>query len=263
MLAHVADAPFSGPGWFFEPKLDGYRTIARIRNGEVTLFSRNRRNVSDQYSVLLPELALQPVSEMVVDGEIIAMDDKGRQCFQCLQQYLKSLGRAEEGQGAQYPLVYYVFDLIYLDGYDLTGAALKSRKELLNNTFKPSAHVKLVDYFEQDGETLYKAAVNMGLEGIMAKRMDSIYEPGKRSGHWLKVKTVHTDDFIIGGYSVAKGGREQTFSSLLLGNYDDKGNLVFAGHVGSGFDEKTLGELKSRLDELRTEQCPFSEMPAV
>ncbi|MBI2288199.1 MAG: DNA ligase D, partial [Chloroflexi bacterium] len=195
------------------------------------------------------------------DGEIIAMDEKGRQCFECLQNYLTSLRRTQGEQTGQFPLVYYVFDILYLDGYDLRGATLRSRKRILHEIFRPSSQIRLIDYFPRDGEIVYEAAVRNGLEGVIAKHIDSVYESGRRSQHWLKVKAMLSDEFVIGGYSAAEGGRERTFSSLLLGYFDNKDKFIFAGHVGSGFDEETLNELKSRLDAIRTDRCPFSEIP--
>ncbi len=259
MLASLAKGPFSHPEWIFEPKLDGYRIIALIRDGKVILQSRRGNNVTRQYNALLPDLARQPASELILDGEIIAMDEKGKQCFQCLQNYLRSAGR-ESNNASQYPLVYYVFDILYLDGYDLRGAALKSRKALLSAILRPGSQVRLIDYFEKDGETVYKGAVWSGLEGVVAKKFDSIYQSGKRSLDWLKVKAMLSDEFVIGGYSTAAGGRAATFSSLLLGYYDE-GKLVYAGHVGTGFDEKSLTELKKKLDALRTGRSPFAEAP--
>ncbi len=261
MLASLAEGPFARPDWIFEPKLDGYRIIALIRDGNVTLLSRRGNKVTRQYEVLVPDLSRQPASELILDGEIIAMDEKGKQCFQCLQNYLKLMGRQESGQASQYPLIYYVFDMLYLEGYDLRGVALRSRKELLSGVMRPTSQVRLVDYFEKEGETVYKAAVKSGLEGVVAKKIDSKYESGKRSLDWLKVKAMLSDEFVIGGYSTAAGGRAQTFSSLLLGYFDSKGKLVFAGHVGTGFDEKALGELKKRLDAIRTNRRPFAEVP--
>ena len=261
MLACLAEGPFSHPGWIYEPKLDGYRIIATVKDGKVKMLSRRGNNVTGQYEELVPDLSRQPASELILDGEIIAMDEKGQQCFQCLQNYLRSLGKDESGRTVQYPLIYYVFDILYLDGYDLQSAALRARKQLLRTAFRPTDRVRLIEYFEKDGETVYEAAVKSGLEGVVAKEFDSIYEPGKRSLKWLKVKAMHSDEFVIGGYSTAAGGRTQTFSSLLLGYYDDKGRLVFAGHVGTGFDEKLLNELKKKLDAIQTTKSPFAEVP--
>ncbi len=260
MLAQLTRKPFSSPDWIFEPKLDGYRIITYVQLGQADLISRNGIKVTEQYALLVPDLVQQPVSETIMDGEIIAMDKNGTQCFQCLQEYLTSRRLAEAGQSTLPPLVYYIFDILYLDGYDLRGAALLERKRLLHRVLRPTNQVRLVDYFEDDGKTVYKAAVDSGLEGVIAKKKTSTYRPG-RSGDWLKVKAMKSDDFVIGGYSAAKGGRLQTFSSLLLGYFDGEGKLRFAGHVGTGFDEQTLVDLKRRLDMIRTDKCPFAEVP--
>jgi bifunctional non-homologous end joining protein LigD len=260
MLAHLARAPFSDPEWIFEPKLDGYRIITYIKDGEVNLISRNGINVTPQYPSLVPDFSGQPASELILDGEIIVMDEKGRQCFQCLQDYLKSGHRTSDAGSGSLPLIYYVFDILYLDGYDLRGVALLYRKGLLHSILRPTNQVRLIDYFERDGESVYRAAVDNGLEGVLAKRIESTYESG-RSRNWLKIKAALSDEFVIGGYSVDEKGRAQTFSSLLLGYFDAQGKLIFAGHVGSGFDEQTLRELKSRFDSIRTDKCPFSEVP--
>jgi len=261
MLAHLADAPFSNPDWIFEPKLDGYRIIAYIHDGKVALLSRRGINVTEQYAPLVPGLSHQPASELILDGEIIAMDERGRQCFQCLQRYLRSLRLAGVGQGEQVPLIYYIFDIPYLDGYDLRDVTLKSRKGLLQGILRPTDQLRLVDYFEGEGERVYQAAISNGLEGVIAKHNDSTYESGRRSQSWLKVKVMLSDEFVIGGYSAGEGARAHVFGSLLLGYFDDKGNLIYVGHVGSGFDERTLNELKSRLEAIRTDQCPFAEVP--
>jgi len=261
MLARLAEAPFSGPGWIFEPKLDGYRTVAHIQKGKVRLLSRRGIDVTQQYSALVSDLVRQPASELILDGEIISLDEKGQQCFQCLQNYLRSMQRTKTAGGEPAALIYYVFDILYLDGYDLRGVALRRRKELLGSIFRPSQQVRLVDYFETEGERVYQAAVKNGLEGVMAKKDDSRYEPGERSGSWLKVKSGLSDEFVIGGYTTGQGIRAHSFGALLLGYYDDKGGLKFAGHVGTGLDEPALAEMKKKLDGLRTDNCPFTEVP--
>ncbi|MBI4289830.1 MAG: DNA ligase D [Chloroflexi bacterium] len=264
MLASLAGGPFSHPAWIFEPKLDGYRIIARVSDGRATLLSRRGNDVTRQYPELASDLRCIGASQLVLDGEVIAMDARGRQCFQCLQQYLRSRRGMEIEQGEAFPLVFYVFDILYLDGYDLRGATLRSRKGLLHSILSRcigTGMVRPIDYFESEGDITYEAAVKNGLEGVIAKRFDSTYQPGKRSSDWLKIKAMLSDEFVVGGYSAAPAGRAETFSSLLLGYFDDEGKLIFAGHVGSGFDEQALGELRGRLDALRTEDCPFSEVP--
>jgi bifunctional non-homologous end joining protein LigD len=260
MLASLAGGPFSRADWIFEPKLDGYRIIASVRDGKATMLTRNGNDVTDKYKIIVPELSRQPASELVLDGEIIATDEKGKQCFQCLQNYLRSAGRHDSVIDSAFSLIYYVFDILYLDGYDLRGASLRHRKELLKQVLRPGQQVRLIEYFEKDGETVYKAAVENGLEGVVAKKLNSIYVSGKRSLDWLKVKATLSDEFVIGGYSQTEK-RAATFSSLLLGYYDKKGNLVYAGHVGTGFDERALEEMKRKLDALRTRESPFIEAP--
>jgi bifunctional non-homologous end joining protein LigD len=196
---------------------------------------------------------------MVLDGEIIALDEHGKQCFQCLQNYLRSVQRTTVGEPAA--LIYYVFDILYLDGYDLRGVDLRHRKELLDNIFRPAPQVRLVDYFDTEGERVYQAAVKNGLEGVMAKELESRYEPGERSGRWLKIKSALSDEFVIVGYTTGQGSRAHSFGALLLGYYNDKGNLQFAGHVGTGLDERALADLKTRLDAIRTKDSPFIEVP--
>jgi bifunctional non-homologous end joining protein LigD len=259
MLASLADAPFSNPSWVFEPKLDGYRIIAAINNGDVRLWSRRGNDVTDRYGSFVPALRAQPASELVLDGEMVAIDEAGHVSFERLQQYLENHGIQEDGR--QIPLIYYVFDILYLDGYDLRSVALAPRKRLLRDVLLPSADVRLVDYFEADGKSIFEAAVKNGLEGVVGKKIDSVYSSGRRSPDWLKVKGVKTDDFVIGGYTAGEGSRSGSLGALLLGYRDEKNRLTYAGHVGSGFNEQTLASVKERLDELKTEQPPFAPEP--
>jgi bifunctional non-homologous end joining protein LigD len=260
MLARLTDSPFSKPGWVFEPKLDGYRTTSYLRGGKVKLMSRRGIDVTEKYASLNAELSKQPASSLILDGEIVALDEKGKPCFQCLQQYMNPVRREEGGHSGGSALVYYLFDILYLDGYDLRHASLSTRKGLLDGIIGQSEQIRVVPYFEEDGKKVYKAAIKNGMEGVVAKRAESEYESGKRSGSWLKIKAIRSDDFVIGGYSRAKGGREQTFSSLLVGYYNGS-KLNYAGRVGSGFNEKTLEELNNKLDSIRTNKSPFSEVP--
>jgi len=261
MLATLAGAPFSNPDWIFEPKLDGYRTLAQIRDGKVKLLSRNGNDVTAQYEALIPDLSKQKFSEALLDGEIIALDEKGKSCFQCLQDYLRSMqfGKTNQPQ-AVYPLIFYVFDLLYLDGYDLREVKLRDRKKLLHNTLHTTGQVRLVDYFEKDGQRVYRAAIQNGLEGVVAKRLDSKYE-SRRSQRWLKIKAMLSDEFVIGGFTQGEGNRTWTFGALLSGQYNDKNELVYTGHVGTGFDEQKLRELRRRLDTLQTTESPFIGKP--
>lgn len=262
MLASLASTPFSDEKWFFEPKLDGFRTLAFLNEDKVRLQSRRGLNITEHYPTLAESLIRQPASRLVLDGEIIALDSKGKLCFQCLQGYLKSINRIKTSR-AEPPsaIIYYVFDILYLDGYDLTGVPLKQRKKLLHAVLSTNQDIRLVEHFAADGLTVYRAAIENGLEGIIAKRQDSLYEAGKRSRNWLKIKEVTSDDFVIGGLTRGAGNRAKTFGALLLGYYDNDKNLQYAGNVGTGFDSETLVKLKKRLDATSIKRSPFTTEP--
>ena len=263
MHASLTQKPFSSTEWLFEPKLDGVRAITFIDGGRVSLFSRRGLDATRQYPALAKELAQQPEAQLVLDGEIVALDDNGVPSFQRLQQRL-NLTRDSDIQRAekQVPVLYYIFDLLYAGGYNLRGARLEARKALLKQLVMPTDRIRLVDHFDQEGEVAYKAAVQHGLEGLIAKRRDSVYESGRRSRHWLKIKGTKEADFVIGGYTEGGGWRASSFGALLLGYYDDEGQLVYAGHVGTGFNDRTLKELKAKLEALPADECPFAATPS-
>lgn len=258
MLATAIRKPFSDPDWLFEPKLDGFRILTFIKNGQVKLLSRNGIDVTKRYKLIADGLSKQAVEEAILDGEVIALDENGRSCFQCLQDHLYG---EKKGDSGQYPVIYYIFDILYLDGYDLCAVPLFERKRFLEIIISQSKYIHLIDFVEKDGNLLYEASIKSGMEGVVAKKIRSIYEPGLRSGNWLKIKSEISDEFVIGGYTKGLGSRSSTFGALLLGNYNDNGDLIFAGHVGTGFDEKLLTTLKPRLDSIAIEQSPFAENP--
>jgi bifunctional non-homologous end joining protein LigD len=264
MLATLTKVPFSHRDWLFEPKLDGVRALAELRGGHARLVSRRGTDMTATYPALAAAVGRQPVREAVLDGEIVALDDRGRPSFQLLQRRLGLVG-AEDIRRADrtIPVVYYVFDILYLDGHDLTAVPLEERRRLLRAALAPNETVRLVEPYSEDGEAAFRRAIEEGLEGVVAKRRGSRYEPGARSGAWLKVKGTTTDEFVIGGYTEGLRARAPTFGALLLGQYDEAGRLGYAGHVGTGFDRLTLHELKRRLDALRTERAPFAEEPAL
>jgi bifunctional non-homologous end joining protein LigD len=254
MLPSVAERPFSNPNWLFEPKLDGYRVIATVEDGEVRLSSRRGLDCSSEYPWLVEALRRQPYRDAIFDGEIVALDDQGRPSFQALQ------NRASEPK----PIMrYYAFDLLYRAGYDLRGATLDQRKELLATSLLPSDRVRIVDTFATDGQTLYDAARAAGMEGVVGKRRDSRYDSGKRTDAWIKIKTTRSDEFVVGGYTVGSGARASTFGSLVVGYYQPGASrLTYAGHAGSGFDDRTLKAVHERLQALRTDESPFDgEVP--
>jgi len=264
MLPTLTEGPFDHPDWLFEPKLDGVRAIALIRDGKVKLHSRLGLDSTAQFPSLAQELARQPERELVLDGEIVATDEAGRPSFQAIAPRL-NLSRKEDVRRAEatIPVVYYVFDLLYADGHDLLSVPLEERKALLASLLLPTERVRLVDHFSEDGITAYDAAVAYGLEGLLAKRRGSPYEAGRRSHAWLKVKATKSDDFVIGGYSAGQGARSSTFGALLVGSYTENGQLQYVTNVGTGFDDRTLAEMRRRLDGIRSETCPFAQLPPV
>jgi bifunctional non-homologous end joining protein LigD len=261
MLASLAAFPFSGKEWLFEPKLDGFRTLAFLDNGKVWLQSRGGLNVTKNYPILAESIKNQPSSQLVLDGEIIALDTKGNPCFQCLQRYLKTANSTQNDQNETPAIIYYVFDILYLDGYDLKGVPLKQRKSSLHSVLVPDQSVRLIEHFPDDGQSVYRAAIANGFEGVVAKRWDSFWEPGKRSKNWLKVKKVKSDEFVIGGFTRGTGNRAKTFGALVLGYYDDATNFRFAGNVGTGFDNDSLLKLRQELDPIRIKESPFHSEP--
>ena len=259
MLARLVDGPFSHPGWLFEPKLDGYRIVAFVEPGRVTLRSRNGKDLTSRLPEVARELAEQAEEEMVLDGEVVALNSEGRPDFGRLQEALgrdRRLGASEP----QAPLVYYPFDLLYLAGASLRQVPLVQRKSLLGQALVPGEAVRPVEFVEGSGEAFYEAATALGLEGMLAKRKDSSYEPGARSAAWLKVKAVQSQDFVVGGYTPGEGARASTLGAVLVGLYDD-GKLQFAGRVGSGFDQSDLDSLLPRMAPLHTSRCPFDTTP--
>jgi len=260
MLAGLAALPPAEPGWLFEPKLDGFRTLAIIQEGKAKLVSRNGLDISSRYPPLIKEISNQKYTDLVLDGEITALDENGLPCFQCLQDYLKANKEADPDP-ASTPLIYYVFDILYMDGYGLWNVPLTQRKKLLGRILKDTGIVRPVAYFENDGPAVYRASIGQGLEGIIAKRQDSLYEPGRRSHSWLKIKATLSDDFVIGGFTPGYGNRAHTFGALLLGYYDAGGLLAYAGHVGSGFDDQRLSDLQARMQRIVSADCPFTPPP--
>ena len=259
MLARLVDQPFSDPKWLFEPKLDGFRILAFIQKGEVTLSTRNGNDYTGHYPWVAQDLAAYSDSEMVVDGEMAALNDKGLPDFNLMQHSAEIAIRGLRLEG-EYPIVYYPFDLLHLDGRSLLRVPLHERKALLRESLRATERVQLVDHVDAEGESFFKASVELGLEGMVAKRRDSFYHPGLRTRDWLKIKRVRMQDFVVGGYTRGSGSRSSTLGSLLVGYYDGH-DLWYAGRVGSGFDMEMLGALMEPLELLATDHFPFAHDP--
>jgi bifunctional non-homologous end joining protein LigD len=249
MLAETATEPFDDPDWRYEIKWDGYRILARVEAGEVKLLSRKAQDYTDRFSVVADELRQLHIPA-IIDGEMVIVDDSGKSDFQKLQNYLRT------GDGR---LVYYAFDLLHFDGHDLTSLPLSDRQELLRRALPQGDHLKLSEPLVEHGTALFAQAKSNGLEGLMAKRSSSLYLPGKRSRDWLKIKASLRQEAVIIGYTKPRAGR-QHFGALVLGIYRD-GQLVYAGHSGTGFNEATLRDLFDRLQPLRRDDCPVTPEP--
>jgi len=255
MLATSVDDPFDSPEWLFEIKWDGYRAIAFIAQGKVHLVSRNQNDLTAQFSELQNIPGFITAETAILDGEIAALDEQGRSSFSLIQQRtgIRQGGRRGPSRG-DIPVLYYVFDLLYLDGYDLRRVALEERKGLLERITNVSGPVRYSDHFSQ-GKALFDVAKQKGLEGILAKRRSSVYEE-RRTREWLKIKITQTLDCVIGGYTDPEGTRSY-FGSIVLGLYDDNGELVHVGQAGTGFDQAMLKEVWQALKKLATKRSPF------
>jgi bifunctional non-homologous end joining protein LigD len=256
MLATTVDEPFDGDEWLFEIKWDGYRAIAFIDKGAARLVSRNQNDLTARY----PELKDLPKSikarQAILDGEVVALDEQGRASFSLMQQRtgFRPGGRRAPAK-ADVPVLYYAFDLLYLDGYDLRRLALEERKRKLASLLIAGDSVRYSDHYEKQGKALFEMARQKGLEGILAKKRDSLYQE-RRSSEWLKIKITHRLEAVIGGYTEPEGSRAH-FGSIVLGLYDKKGKLIHVGQAGSGFDQRSLEEVWKLLTKLETKKNPF------
>jgi bifunctional non-homologous end joining protein LigD len=255
MLAASVEKPFDDPEWLFEIKWDGYRAVSFLQDGKVRLVSRNQNELTGEFPELHELSKLIKAKNAVLDGEVVALDDEGKASFSLMQQRtgIRKGGR-RVGARRELQIVYYIFDLLYLDGYDLRHVALEERKQALAQIIAPSDLVRYSDHFPQ-GLALFEAARQKGLEGILAKKRQSHYEE-RRSREWLKIKVTQTVDCVVGGYTDPEGSR-QYFGSIVLGLYDKKGRLIHVGQAGTGFNQAMLKEIWQVLKELETNRNPF------
>lgn len=254
MLAKLAPAvPSDDDRWGFEVKWDGIRILARVEDGAVQLMTRNRIDASGRY----PELSALGDAlggrSAVLDGEVVAFDAAGRATFEALQQRPHT---ADESAGSR-GVTYILFDILALDGRSLLATPYRERRGILEGLAVDGPHWRTPLATIGGGDALFATTREQGLEGIVAKRLDSTYEPGRRPGTWLKVKHQRRQEFVIGGWVPGAGKRSGTIGALVLGYYDD-GDLVSAGKVGTGFTDALLAELLERLAPLERETSPFT-----
>jgi bifunctional non-homologous end joining protein LigD len=259
MLAEADEAVRSNPQWRYEPKLDGYRVIAFVQGSSVRLQSRRGLDLTACFPELAADLTAQAAGQMILDGEIVALDAAGRPSFNALQNraQLKSAAEIAAAQ-RDTPVVLVCFDLLHFAGLNLRAAPYRDRRRYLAQCLLPSKHLQLV-HASANAEQLYAAAVNNGFEGIMAKRLDGPYQAGRRSRAWLKIKAARSAEFLIGGYTRGQGAREP-LGALLLGYWEGK-SLRYAGHVGSGLDAEVIGALLKRAAKLERRTSPFAAPP--
>jgi DNA ligase D-like protein (predicted ligase) len=253
MLAILTQERFSREGWIFEPKLDGERCLAFKQGNEVRLMSRNRKLINNSYPELVDALLEQSSHDFIVDGEVVAFDGSVSS-FQRLQGRMQ-LRNVDEARHSSIVVYYYLFDLLYLDGYDIRDLELRYRKQLLHQVLAFKDPLRFTPHIYKKGEAYYKEACEKDWEGVIAKRADSTYV-SVRSRDWLKFKRVNEQEFVIGGYTDPEGQRIG-FGALLIGYYDGD-RLVYAGKVGTGYDEELLRRLSKELMGIQRDTSPFS-----
>src|SRR6202022_3132453 len=253
MKPRLVEAPPKGGDWLYELKFDGIRAIAVKNGSKVSLLSRNRNELRARFPEIADAVKKLSIQECVIDGEVVALDEEGRSSFQLLQ--------ALEMEGRKGPICFYVFDLLQLEGRSLIKLSLTQRKDILATVCESVGDpIRFSADIGSNASKLLAEVKRRGLEGIIGKQRNSVYEPGRRSGAWIKLKCVNEQEFVIGGYT-PPGGSRKYFGGILVGYYKDK-KLLFAGKVGSGFTSKSLSMLHKKFREEARDDCPFADLPS-
>ena len=253
MKARLTESPPTGGDWSYELKFDGFRVCAVKKRSDIHLYSRNGNELRSRFPEVVEALKNFPADECVLDGEVVALDEEGRSSFQLLQ--------GVEMEGRKSPIVFYVFDLMQLNGRGLTGLPVVPRKQVLARLCEGAGDpIRYSGEIGGDASVLLKEVQRRGLEGLIGKLRDSRYEAGGRSGSWIKLKVLNEQEFVIGGFTPPQGAR-QHFGALLVGYYDKK-KFLFAGKVGTGFNTKSLAALHKKLKSEKRDDCPFADLPS-
>ncbi len=253
MKAKLVEKPPATDDWVYELKFDGIRLIAIKADKRVSLLSRNENELSGRFPAIVKAIKNLPAREFVIDGEVVALDDEGRSSFQLLQ--------ALQMEGRKSPVYFYAFDLLQLDGKSLLGLQLEARKKFLEELCAGAGDpIRYSGVIGGDAKRLLEEVERRGLEGLIGKQRNSVYEPDRRSGAWIKLKCVNEQEFVIGGYTPPQGARKH-FGAILVGYYDNN-KLVFAGKVGTGFTAKSLSILHKKLQKEARNDCPFVDLPS-
>jgi bifunctional non-homologous end joining protein LigD len=258
MLARSGPLPPREEQFGFEVKWDGIRTVLYSDHGHVELRGRNGSDFTPRYPEVRDLARSLGSRRIVLDGEVVAFDDQGRPSFERLQSRMHlASDSAVRRRMRDIPATYVIFDLLYLDGHSTLSLSYEERRELLERLELEGPAWRTPAYHRGEGKALLGATRELGIEGIVAKKLDCPYQPGARASHWIKVKNVHTQDVVIGGWTPGEGGRTASLGSLAVGVMDGD-ELVYAGKVGTGFTEQTLALLKRELEPLRRDSSPFS-----
>jgi len=259
MLAKLSKLPADESDWAFEVKWDGVRAIAHSQPGRIRFLSRNANDVTAAYPELRALNRALSSHEAILDGEIVAFGEDGKPSFQALQSRMHLRGEAAVRRLAEAaPVTYVIFDLLWLDGHDLTGLPYRERRERLDTLSLAAERWRVPEFWVGTGTALLAATREQRLEGIVAKRLDSRYTPGGRGGGWLKIKNSSRQELVIGGWTAGKGSRSSGIGALELGVHDEAGDLRYAGGVGTGFDAQELRRLATLLEPLARADTPFT-----
>src|SRR5216117_3945236 len=253
MKAKRVEKPPATDDWVYELKFYGIRLIAIKADKRVSLLSRNENELSGRFPAIVEAIKNLPAREFVIDGEVVALDDEGRSSFQLLQ--------ALQMEGRKSPVYFYAFDLLQLDGKSLLGLQLEARKKFLEELCAGAGDpIRYSGVIGGDAKRLLEEVERRGLEGLIGKQRNSVYEPDRRSGAWMKLKCVNEQEFVIGGYTPPQGARKH-FGAILVGYYKNN-KLVFAGKVGTGFTVKSLSMLHKKFQKEARDDCPFVDLPS-
>src|SRR5881296_210724 len=253
MKAKLVEKPRATGDWIYELKFDGIRLIAVRADKKVSLLSRNQNDLSARFPEIVEAIKNLASRECVIDGEVVALDDEGRSSFQLLQ--------ALKMEGRKSPVYFYAFDLLQLDGKGLVGLPLEARKNVLEKLCAGAGDpIRYSGAIGSDANRLLEEVKSRGLEGLIGKQRNSVYEPDRRSGAWIKLKCVSEQEFVIGGYTPPQGARKN-FGAILVGYYDNN-KLRFAGKVGTGFTAKSLSMLQKKFQKETRTNCPFVDLPS-
>ena len=259
MLATLVDKPFSNSEWIYEPKWDGFRAVCFAQNGSARFVSRNQLDMTHQYPELVNVGKQLDAKEAILDGEIVALDRDGMPRFQLLQPRVGRKKKSDiEALLGKAKIVYFAFDLLYVDGRDLTSCSVVERKAALERILRPASFIKFSEHIVGEGKAFFEQIEKFRLEGMMAKRAASHYVQ-RRSSDWLKVKTVQRSEVVVAGYTQPRGSRSH-FGALVVGLYRDK-ELQYVAHVGGGFNQRTLTGIHKLMQPLLTKQSPFIDPP--